>query len=244
MLVGTADPLTLARRAPVMPSLDTEALVLEPVETLQVHTEILSDGLEKRLPPALHPTLPVVVSWWVQRFPVSPWGAFHLAQTRIECRSGLRPRGFLVAGVTDNAEALGALEGRWGYTLLAGEVELHRSYHEVRAEVSVAARDVLSLGLRDPEPLKPTEVQYVANMNLATTPRGLRLVQVDPVFEIERAERGVPWVASFDSVAWGDAGIEPTYTVAASFTVGKMTLPALRYVCRADALAFDGTERL
>jgi hypothetical protein len=32
--------------------------------------------------------------------------------------------------------------------------------------------------------------------------------------------------------------------VAASFTLASVTLPALRYVCRPDVLAFEGSERV
>ena len=52
--------------------------------------------------------------------------------------------------------------------------------------------------LRDPKPLRNEDAYYVASMHLAHTPRGLRLVQVDPEFELERAERGRPLLAGFD----------------------------------------------
>ena len=103
---------------------------------------------------------------------------------------------------------------------------------------------VLDLRSRDPEPLAPGDVQYMANMNLAHTPRGPRLLQVDPSYAIARAERGAPIVEAFDAEAWGNAAIEPVYPIAASFCVGDVTLPALRFACLPDTLAFQGTERL
>jgi hypothetical protein len=196
------------------------------------------------LPPALHPTLPGVVGFMVQRVGVSPWGPFALAQMRIECRSGVRPRGFLVSAVVDNAEAAGALSSRWGFRVAPGEVRLRRFYDEVRAEVTIDGEPALVLGLRDPEPLSTADVQYVASMNLASTAKGLRLLQVDPAFELQRAERGEPQLTTFDGEAWGSAEIDPAYPISASLTAGAMTLPRLRYVCRADVWAFDGTERV
>jgi hypothetical protein len=242
MLVGTADPEKLALRAPKLESLATEPLELRDVDVVQVVSEIASRGMEALLPPALHPTLPPIVSWLVLRCISSPWGAFTLAQTRIGCRSGARPRGFLVSGVIDNPQAARALESRWGFALFEGEVGLHRNYHEIRIEASLNGSSILELGLREFDPLAPGDVQYVANMHVAVTPKGLRLVQVDPDYVIHRAERGVPLIERFVPAAWGAETIEPVYPVSAAFAVADVTLPRLRYLCRPDVLAFEGTE--
>jgi hypothetical protein len=244
MLSGRARPETLGRGAPAVPDLGTAEVMLEDVETLHLLCEFESRLAEDLLPPALHPTLPGVVGFMVQRVGASPWGPFALAQTRIECRSGVRPRGFLVSAVVDNTEAASALSSRWGFRVVPGEVRLRRFYDEVRASVEIDGQEALALGLRDPEPLSTADVQYVANMNLASTARGLRLVQVDPTFAVERAERGEPRLTAFDGEAWGVAELDPAYPISASLTAGAMTLPRLRFVCRADVWAFDGTERV
>jgi hypothetical protein len=244
VLRGTADPSVLASGAAALAGFDTQPLKLLGVETLQVFCEIESAGADALLPPGLHPTLPPAVTWLVQRIADSPWGGFRMAQCRIECRSGLRPRGFLRGGVIDNAEAARALAARWGYALALGEVRLERSYDRVHATAHLAGEMALDLELRDPSPLQGADVFYVANVNLADTPRGLRLVQVDPDFEIERAERGRPVVRHFDPAPWGAVGVRPSHPVSASFTSANVTLPALRYVCRPDVLAFEGSERV
>ena len=185
-----------------------------------------------------------MVTWLVQRVPESPWGPFALAQCRIECRSGLRPRGFLRAGVIDNEAARAALAARWGYALALGEPRLARSYDEIRARVAVGGARVLELALRDPMPLRNADAYYVASVHLAQTPRGLRLVQVDPDFDVARAERGRPLVDRFDAEAWRCAGLRPSAPVSGSFSIADVTLPALRYVCRPEVPAFLGTERV
>lgn len=244
MLVGTGDPETLARGAATLASFETEPEKLLGVETLQVAFEVLRAGADELVPPGLHPTRPPVVTWLVQRVPESPWGPFALAQCRIECRSGLRPRGFLRAGVIDNDAARTALAARWGYALALGSPHLARSYDEIRARVQIDGVSVLELALRDPMPLRNADAYYVANVHLAHTPRGLRLVQVDPDFDVARAERGRPLVDRFDAEAWRCAGLQPSAPVAGSFSIADVTLPALRYVCRPEILAFLGTERV
>ncbi len=244
MLVGTADPQSLAQRAATLADFATEPLRLEGVETLQVFCEMERAGAESLLPPGLHPTLPPVVTWLIQRVTGSPWGPFGLAQCRIECRSGLRPRGFLRAGIIDNSAAAAELASRWGYCLRDGDVVLERGYDRSRARVTTLGEVILDVSLEDPQPLRSQDAYHVANMHLANTPNGLRLVQVDPDFEIERVERGRPTIHHFDAAAWDSVGVRPSHPVSALFTVGSVTLPSLRYVCKPDVLAFVGSERV
>jgi hypothetical protein len=242
MLFGTADPNALAADAPRMSLLDGEPLTLTGIEVLQAAFELPGAFRECLLPPALHPTDPPLAWINVWRCPDGPLGAFALAQVRVSCRSGLRPRGFLVGAVVDSADAGAALAARWGFRCRAGTVVLARQYDAVDARVEVDGRTVLGLSLRDPDPLGAHDVQYTASMHLADTPRGLRLVQVDPDVRIERAERGRPSLGTFDGAAWGDPRIAPTHPVSGTIAVADLTLPRLRYVCKPDVWAFDGTE--
>ncbi len=242
MLVGTADIEELAARSPVIDSLGHEAAAWQEAEVLQVMYEIATPHREALLPPALHPTDPPIVTWLFYRCPASPWGPFAMAQTRIECRSGLRLRAFLVGAAVDNPAAADALRKHWGYATGTGQVELHRYYDCTHAAVVMNGRAVLDIMVADPDPLSPADVQYVANVNLARTPRGLRLVQVEPRYQIHRVERGRPRLQAFDAAAWGDARLQPVYPVSASLAVADISIPRIRFVCRADVLAFDGTE--
>jgi hypothetical protein len=244
MLVGTADPNLLAQGAPKLADFAAEPLTLEGVETLQILSEIEREGADALLPPGLHPTLPPIATWLVQRVPGSPWGPFHLAQCRIECRSGLRPRGFLRAGVIDNPAAAAELGTRWGYRLAPGEIRLGRGYDRIEASVSLGGASILEVALEDPMPLRPEDAYTVSNMHLAHTPRGLRLLQVDPEFEVERAERGRPLIRRFEACAWRSQGVQPSSPVSALFTLARMTIPRIRYACRPEVLAFEGTERV
>ena len=242
MLFGTADLDALAAGAPRMERLDTEPLVLPHAEVLQAAFEMPVAARECLLPPGLHPTDPPLAWILVWRCAESPLGAFTLAQLRVSCRSGLRPRGFLVGAVIDWAGAGRELEARWGFRHRVGRVELRRQYDRVTATVALDGRPILDVALRDPDPLGANDVQYTAGMHLAHTPKGLRLVQVDPTFTVERAERGRPSLATFDAIAWGDERLALAHPVSASIARAEVTLPRLRYVCRPDVWAFDGTE--
>lgn len=243
MLVGTAALDALAADAPRLPRLDGEPLVLAGAWVLQAAFELPGAARTALLPPALHPTDPPLAWITVLACADGPLGPFALAAVRVSCRSGLRPRGFLVGSVVDSPAAGRALAERWGYRVRAGEVRLTRGYDAVAAAVRCDGRTVLALALRDPEPLGPHDVQYTASMHLAHTPRGLRLVQVDPTVAVERAERGRPRLAAFDGAAFGDPRLAPRHPVAASIARADVTLPRLRYLCRPDVWAFEGTER-
>jgi hypothetical protein len=225
-----------------MPNLDTKPAVLDSVEVLTLTFEIAADSAQDVLPPGLHPTIPPLVTWMVWRCAESDWGPFAMAQTRVECRSGARPRAYLVGAVVDGALAGDELAARWGFACRTGDVSLERSYDRISAEVTLDGRVIFAADAVDPVPLGPTDVQWMANMNLAQTPRGLRLVQVDPDYDVTRAERARPILTTFDAAAWGEERITPVYPVAASFTVATVTLPRIRYLSAPDQLAFFATE--
>lgn len=244
MLFGTADLDALATRAPRMERLDAAAVVLPRAWILQAAFEMSATLRECLLPPGLHPSDPPLAWFVVWQVPEGPLGAFTMAELRVSCRSGLRPRGFQLASFVDGGEAARALAAGWGFHATPAAVRLARNYDVVRATVACEGRTILDLALRDPDPLGPHDVQFTAAMHLAHTPRGLRLVQVDPGMVVARAERGRPDLATFDPASWGDARLAPAHPVSASIALADVTLPELRYLCRPDVWAFDGTERV
>ncbi|MFP8881291.1 MAG: acetoacetate decarboxylase family protein [Myxococcota bacterium] len=244
MLIGTGDPEERADRAPTVDSLDTDSLTLPEVSVLQVICEIDTVGMCEMLPPALHPTLPPAVSWLVYDCPETPWGPMRLAQTRIECRSGTRPRGLLSHAICNNEPAALALGQRWAYSVGAGEIDFRRSYDEVQCRVHLEDETVLQIGMRNPQVLAAGYIQFVAGMHPAHTPKGYRLLQCDPTHAETESEYGSPIVEEFEPDVWGDGRIDPVYPVSAAFCKAEITLPKLRFMCRPGEMAFLGTERV
>jgi hypothetical protein len=246
VLRGTGDPADLVVGRAALADFDTEALTLPGVELLQALCEIAVTGRESSLPSGLHPTNPPTCVLQVWRCPESPWGPFALAQARVGCRSGLRPRGFVQGCVVDGpAAAIAALRGRWGFPAQPGTVELRRGYDGVTAGAAIgggAGTAVLAFTGLDPDPLGPEDVAYTTTLTLADTPRGLRLVQVDADVAPVRAERLRPRLDAFATPGWVHASVVPVHPVSASITVADLTLERLRYVCLPEELAFTGTE--
>lgn len=240
--LGTLDVTPLLRGAPTMPDVGTDPLVLPRVEILQVLHEVRSGPMLDVIPPSLHPTLPPTITFVVWRSRDSDLGDFTMAQVRIGCRAGVRPRGFLLSSVIDNPDSAGQLGARWGYRADPGAPRLVRSHDRVRATVERDGEPILDVSLVSPEPISGGDVQYVANMNLAHTPSGPRLVQVDPEFEFHKADRGAIKLDAFDAGAWGESRLVPSWPVSCSYTVADVTLPRLRYLCKVDVPALQGTE--
>jgi hypothetical protein len=243
MLVGTADPENYADGAPTLASLDHEAVRLGDVLVFQLMCEIEAEHACAMLPPSLHPTSPPIVNFGAWRVNESPWGEFALAWARLECRSGLRPRGLWLRGVIDNEEAAAELASGWGFRLELGEVDFDQGYDGTSIAAETSEGEILSIGLSNPEPLGMTDVQYVSGVHPAHTAKGYRLVQVDVDHELERAERGRAVVDVFEAAAFGEERIEPTYPISASIGRGNVLLRQLRFICKPDVLAFMGTER-
>jgi hypothetical protein len=245
MLTGTGAVDEFLDHAATLDDFDTDSVRLTGVEILQAIFEMRIGGRQVSLPAGLHPTNPPTFVAQLWRCGDSPWGPFSLAQARIGCRSGLRPRGFVQGCVCDNDAAADELRRRWGFPVRAGAVTLRRQYDATYASVAIEDQLVCELVSFDPEPLGPDDVSYSTAANLAHTPRGLRLVQVDIDVRVERAERVKPRLACFDGPAWGvHPSVIPYHGISASTSVGEVTIQRLRYVSKPDELAFTSTETL
>ena len=73
---------------------------------------------------------------------------------------------------------------------------------------------------------------------------GLRLLQVERDYQFASAERGDPFVDAFDAAAWGEPRLRLSHPVSASSAVADVAFKPVRFVCRADVWAFEGTEPL
>ena len=243
-LIGTRDITPLLVGAPALDNLDAEPWQIEGVETLQVTFEIDDADREGLLPKALHPTIPPAVIVSAVRYPDSPVGPFSLAQVRVSCRAAALPRGFLLRAWVNSAKAADALGGRWGYACRVGDVKVARYHDRITATVRDGDREILRASLIDPEPISGGDIQYVANMNLATHEGNPMLVQVDPEYRFHRAERGRPAIDVFDRAAWRAEGVDPVYPMAASFTVADSGFPAIRFVLDPEQMAVTGTRKI
>lgn len=247
-LSGVRDISPLVAGAPELESLGTEPLELKRAEILHLMFELASSTMESLLPKALHPTIPPTVTFIVSSFPDGPAGAFNLAQVRIGCRAGIRPRGFLLASYCDNDQAAELLRSRWGFDCRPGSVKLRHQHDRAVGSVEAGGKTILDAQLIDPEFISGGDVQYTATMNLVRLNRdgGLqpRLLQVDPEYVFHRAQRGRPQLVSFDHAAWNAQGVEPVYPVSATIATCDMTLPKLRYIMDPDLPAMQGTEAL
>jgi hypothetical protein len=244
MLIGSADASDLVPDPPTLDAFATDPVVLPGAAVLQFISEIRVSGREASLPSGLHPTNPPSVVFQFWDCPDSPWGPFRLAQGRVACRSGLRPRGFVQSCVTDSPSAAEALRSQWGLPAIIGDVVVDRGYDRVRAEVAINGRTVLAVTGRDPDPLGNGDVAFTATVALAHTPRGLRLVQIDCDYAATRAERVRPVVDTFEPGAWLPASVDLTWPISAAVAVADITLEPHRYVSKPDELAFTGTETI
>ncbi len=242
MLIGTGDPGSFEKDAPTIARFGGAGLEIADCVFFQALSEIASEPMCAMLPPALHPTLPPVVGWSAFEAADSPIGPFRLAQLRIECRSGLRPRGLLVGAVVDSPAAARVLGEQFGFRCTIGEVTLARAYDATRLVVERGGRRLVELSLRAPVRLGETDAQFVSSLHPAQTPKGFRLVQVDVEHAVKRAERGRLEIASFDAAAWGEERIRPTLALPGVVGRADLAIRPIRFVCRPDVLAFHGTE--
>ncbi len=243
MLFGTADPAALAQTAATVPEFAGEPIRLSDVTCFQMTAEMKNSARESQLPPGLHPTIPAALI--LQAFEVgeSPWGAFRLVVIRVSCRSGVRARGFTRAAIASTEAAAEGLRGQLGFPANTGMIGFRHGYDGV--SISVTDSDgacLLAVEAIDPEPMALDDVQYTGTLNLAHTPLGLRLMQVEMNTTVQRVERLNARIGTFAGAAFGDALLDPVRVIAASVVTMEAEFPPVRFVCRPDEPAFTGTE--
>jgi hypothetical protein len=246
MLVGTASLDELLR---LQPTATIERFAREPIRfdgvaCFQLTLEMRNRARESILPPSLHPTIPAALSLQVWAVAQSPWGAFRMAIARASCRSGVRARGFTLGAYASTAASCDGLRSAFGFPARVGGVDLRHGYDGVEATVTAETGAILHVRAIDPEPLDVDDVQYTGTLNLARTPNGIRLVQLEAEHAPTRVERLDARLLRFDARAWGNALLDPYAVIAASLAAESVVFPPMRFVCKADELAFTGTEAI
>ncbi|MCB1692147.1 MAG: hypothetical protein KDI19_05235 [Pseudomonadales bacterium] len=242
MLVGTASVEALAASAPTISAWREQAVELRGVTCLQVTAEMRRAAREAVLPPALHPTIPAAISIQAWRVRDGDLGAFDFVCCRVSCRSGVRARGFTTGACASTERASSGLAGIFGFPTRTATIDFRQGYDGADLRVEVKGKTILALGATSPEPMGPDDVQYTSTLNLAHTPNGLRLVQVEAHHLASKIDRLTAHLDSFDGEAFGDARLRPYHVVSASIASEDISLPGVRFVCRPDELAFTGTE--
>ena len=262
MISGTAAIDELAAGAPEIAAFSSESVRLGGVTGLSLVAELRRPAREAVLPPGLHPIVPPAMSLLAWDIGESTWGPFAAAFVRVVCRSGARARTFCVGAAASTTSAVEGLRAQFGFPVRQADVSLRRHYDEVNLGVSAKAGGgeggaagsgggngrgtgpMLELSALDPDPLSVGDLQHVGSMNLAHTPLGLRLVQVETHHEPSRVERLAARIDAFDAAAWGQPLLDPYWVVSCSVSLEDIEIPAIRFVCDPALPAAEGTERV
>jgi hypothetical protein len=244
MLVGTAnvEELLQSQATATIAQFGRDPIRFDDVSCFQMTVEMRNRAREAILPKSLHPTVPAALSLQVWSVGASPWGAFRMAVVRAACRSGVRARGFTLAAFASTASAREALRAQFGFPARVAAVRLRHGYDGVDASVAIDERISIAVRANDPEPMSNDDVQYTGTLNLAHTPNGLRLVQLEADHVATRIERLTAHLVTFDGATCGSALLDPYLVVSSSLALETVTFPPIRFVCKVDELAFTGTE--
>lgn len=224
---------------PELTSPATEPVALPGTEIFLAAFEHAGSRGETFLPAGLVATDPTLVTLLAVRAADGPAGPFTFAQVRVSCRSGARSRALAVVTAVDaSAEAAEWLSSHWGIGGETASVTYERHYHHVRI-----AAPWFDTVLEGPRPIGVHDVQYVTGLHPVSAPSGDRLVQVELHAELDRVERGRPVLHRFTAPGTS-TGLDPTFPVAATSSVGTLTLPAIRFLLQPDVPPPAGTERV
>jgi len=248
-IFGKQNLQSVIARAPQMTGFDTDAWELKDADILNLAFEVMAEPAEFLVPPGLHPSIPPYATLTISRFPNSPIGAFQLAQVRLIVRAGIRPRGLLLGAYTDSEKALTELPRRWGFTLNRAEIVLQSRHDRVIGQVIRDGRAILDMMLENPEHISGSDVTYLDSLHLARVLEGDKetplIVQVDPEYVFQNAQRGKAHLLSLQADAWGaDNRLRCTSPMHATFCRCDTDLPKLRFGLDPSVPAVRGSRRL
>ena len=242
MIVGSADIETLAKDAATIESFGKSEIVFEDVVCFQMTMEMRNQAREAVLPRGLHPTVPATLSMQAWKVGRSPFGEFKMVVCRIGCRSGVRARGYSTRVYANTQVSVSALRQQFGFSTQFAEVDFRHSFDGTDVSVIFESSIIFEAACLDPEPMGNSDVQYTGTLNLAHTPKGLRLVQLEADHVASQVERLSSRLMSFDGEAWGNSLLDPYTVVSASLAYETVTFLPVRFVCKPEELAFTGTE--
>lgn len=242
---GSGDLGGLLATAPTMPNFDVEPLEVPGAEMLQVLYETAPDAALPLLPPSLGGVRGAFVSWRGLHLPETPWGPTTIAEARVLCRAGFRPRLYVVEAFTDQPKAIEPLRAGWGFPLrLAEHVSLRRFHDKVNLVVRDDGRTVLDVSMIEPMPTAPNAIGINASVHLVNTPAGGKIVQAGADFVFQRAEIGRPRLDAYEPAAWADGSLVANWPVSAVAVQADVTLREIQFVSDTDRPALFGTKKI
>jgi len=244
---GTMDVQAFAPNVSEINGYKTEEWVLKGAQILNVYYEVRNEPFASLMPVTFHPVIPPYAMLNVTHYPESPVGPFTIADVRVGCRAGVRPRGFTLKSYVSTEAAAHELANRWGYPTSVADVYLRAFHDRVIGRVKAGSRTILEVEMLDREFIGGNDIQYVSSMHLCRNKEDGKLVvvQLDPEWTFIKAERGRPRLGSFDANAWnGGDKLELTWPISASYAIADTTLSAIRYVSDPNQDAFKGTTHI
>ena len=123
----------------------TGAWTLKGAQILNVYYEVKNDPFPSLMPVTLHPVIPSYAMFNVTHYPESPVGPFSIADVRVGCRAGVRPRGFTLKSYVSTEAAAKELASRWGYPTSIADVYLRAFHDRVVGRVKSNGRNILEV---------------------------------------------------------------------------------------------------
>jgi hypothetical protein len=244
---GTLDVSSVVPDVPHLTSLASPTWDLPGAHFLQINWEVQDEGALELTPPSLHPSIPPFVSLFGGHFPESPVGPFSIVQVRLVVRAGIRPRGLCLGAVCDSAAATDALRTHWGYPVQLGEVDASRRHDHGRFTAALDGRTVIDLAVHTSDVINGGDLMTFDNLHLVELEDqpGVKLVQIDPEYTIQEADRGRPTVSLPDPQALGMRGRIQLAAPIIGFTFRADTdLVPVRFVIDSVQLATASTSRV
>jgi hypothetical protein len=245
-LFGQLDTSARIDRASTVttPMTDAESFSVDDVDVLAFTYEIDIQRGFATTPKALHPSIPSYCQIVLRRHKTGPFGAFNVAELRINARAGTHYLAYCVGAFADNDAAVKFFRDRYGAPMQRADVVLEPRYYGVVGTVVIGNHVAFDAVLEKPHYISGSDVLYTPNLNLARVGNATKLVHQEMEYTIGKAQRGAVALKGFDAAAFGDPNVILRQPLPATFVQAKVTYTGVRFLIDPERPAMVGTETI
>ena len=221
------------------------AIELHDVEICYSLFELPMQASAARLPASLHPSVPAVLGTSFWRVASSPFGPFQFGYVALACRTGIKPRHFVIGSWFDNPAAGDHFRKYYGFQYQQGLVNCRESYAWIEAVIADEATSLLRISITDLVPIigGGATVKYSAPLNACVLEGQVVLAQFEASYAFKRVLRGRVSADDYDAAALGDPALYPREPIAGTYAICDVKLLPLRFLVDTQIPAEQGGAR-
>ena len=207
-----------------------DAILITGVDILYLLYEIPMNKSRSILPESLHPSVPAIMGITFMQAKDGPLGAFSFAFVGIACRTGIKPRHFILSAYSNSEPAHQFFSSQYGFPSEMANVDLKETYDETSGTIEIDNKEILDASINDCVPLVGAGglIKYSPAINPVQLEEAA-LIQFEASYDFKRVVRGQCRTRKFSAHDLTNNLVSPSHRIAGSHAVVDLRLLPVRF---------------